>query len=274
MSHYTVLVINTKGNEDVEAQLAPFNEHIEVPVYDRGIVSKKDIKQFVDYYTKKKINMYPSLQGESLSTEELYKLKGEDWNGGSWQFRKEGIMDTSTYNPLSKWDWYQVGGRWAGSIILKPEAEKTEEPNFSWGWSEEQKLAVKEMPRVDQARVKDIEFVNPEAFEEAMRFWELYIDGAKPKNAKEKEMIENVWYKKEFYTERYKDKITYAKCQSTLSTHSVLIDGKWLEKGEMGWFGCSSETDAEALDWELNFYDKILKSLPEEALLTVVDCHI
>ena len=40
----------------------------------------------------------------------------------------------------------------------------------------------------------------------------------------------------------------------------------------MGWFGMTSN-EKEQNDWNKEFYDMI-KSLPEDTLLTVVDCHI
>ncbi len=36
MSHFTVLVINSKGIDDVDAQLAPYDENIQMPLYDKG----------------------------------------------------------------------------------------------------------------------------------------------------------------------------------------------------------------------------------------------
>lgn len=33
-----------------------------------------------------------------------------------------GIYEWSTYNPKSKWDWYQIGGRWSGYFKLKQHA--------------------------------------------------------------------------------------------------------------------------------------------------------
>jgi hypothetical protein len=42
----------------------------------------------------------------------------------------------------------------------------------------------------------------------------------------------------------------------------------------MGWWAMSSETNDEAVDWEMNFFDRFIKDLPEDTLLTVVDCHI
>lgn len=51
---------------------------------------------------------------------ELYKEKGNDWNGNRWHMDENGVLaEYSTYNPDSKWDWYTVGGRWANSIKTK-----------------------------------------------------------------------------------------------------------------------------------------------------------
>ena len=43
---------------------------------------------------------------------------------------------------------------------------------------------------------------------------------------------------------------------------------------ELGWWGMSSETNEGGLNWELNFYDKFIKDLSDDTLLTIVDCHI
>jgi hypothetical protein len=272
MSHYTVLVINTKGKNDVDAQLAPFDENIEMPEYEKGEVSADDIQRFISYYTEKD----SSLKGMPLK--ELYDLKGEDWNGECWKFNDDGtIVELSTYNPNSKWDWYEVGGRWAGSLKLKDEIKPENEPNFSWGWSEEAKREALMKNLTDQAHKGQIDFEgmrDAEAFDNAMRFWEIYVDGDEPKNKEEEELVKHTFYKPQYYRDRYKSKTLYATCVTNFTTYAVLKDGKWYAPGEMGWFGMSSEDGDEGLEWDLKFYDEFIKDLPDEALLTVVDCHI
>lgn len=50
------------------------------------------------------------------------------------------------------------------------------------------------------------------------------------------------------------------------------LEGKWNERGNMGWWGCvSDEKDRSA--WNETF-SKFLDSLPDDAMLTIVDCHI
>ena len=39
-------------------------------------------------------------------------------------YLKDGVVDKdgniiSTYNPDSKWDWYEIGGRWSGMLLIK-----------------------------------------------------------------------------------------------------------------------------------------------------------
>jgi hypothetical protein len=53
---------------------------------------------------------------------------------------------------------------------------------------------------------------------------------------------------------------------------AVVMDGKWHEKGDMGWWGVvRGEKDQD--DWNAQVA-KLLDGLPAEKWLTVVDCHI
>jgi hypothetical protein len=50
------------------------------------------------------------------------------------------------------------------------------------------------------------------------------------------------------------------------------MGGKWYEKGSMGWFGCVIGEKDQA-EWNAEF-NRMFDSLPDDALLTAVDCHI
>lgn len=55
-----------------------------------------------------------------------------------------------------------------------------------------------------------------------------------------------------------------------MSSFAVLLDGKWYERGEMGWWACvSNERD----DWDAEF-DKLFASLRDDQWIAVLDCHI
>jgi hypothetical protein len=50
----------------------------------------------------------------------MYKKNGRSWNNNAWEKSEDGVwQEWSTYNSDSKWDWYTVGGRWAGLLKLK-----------------------------------------------------------------------------------------------------------------------------------------------------------
>lgn len=179
-------------------------------------------------------------------------------------------------NPNSKWDWYQVGGRWTGVFKLKEGKEGLKGgPSLVSMMDKKYAEEYRTSGKVDQAKKGDIDFtIEPEQIEQAKRFWEMYIEGDKPKNDKEKKQLEFVFYKKEYYLNRYKNKEDYIKRETEFSTFAVIKDGVWYEKGNMGWFGCSSESNKEAKEWDDSFFDNWLKDLPDDTLLTVVDCHI
>lgn len=59
---------------------------------------------------------------------------------------------------------------------------------------------------------------------------------------------------------------------SAITTCAVIKDGKWYERGEMGWWGISTNEKDED-DWNKEF-NELINSLPDDTLLTLVDCHI
>jgi hypothetical protein len=266
MSHFTVLVINSEGLNDWESQLEPFDENIEVEQYDSSLVDDDEWKRMRNHYAKTDESVL------TMSNTELYSKYGDSWNDNMWVDEgDEKWVEKSTYNPDSKWDWYLMGGRWRGMLKLKEGKEGIlgdsgvfdNKPFLENG--------------VDQAKFGDIDWegmVNPNEFEKQSRFWEIYIEGDTPKNDAERDMIEHTWYKKEYFVDKYKNKETYLKAMLSFSTYAVLKDGEWIEPGEMGWFGSSNATNESKLDFEINFHDKFLKDLSDDALLTIVDCHI
>jgi hypothetical protein len=61
-------------------------------------------------------------------------------------------------NPKRHWDWYQIGGRWAGFFPLKEGVNRSDfpaSPNFSWGWDAKSKETV--LANVDSAPKKLID---------------------------------------------------------------------------------------------------------------------
>lgn len=133
MSHFTVLVIW----EDIESSLAPFQENNMGNCPDEYLEFETEI-------TKEEFKEMS--QEEKEETENDYEEK--DW--AYWYMS----------NPNSKWDWFQIWGRWAWMFLLKESVEKSKYPlaNFSWGWDLKDKEEVQKAWKVDSAEIQDIDF--------------------------------------------------------------------------------------------------------------------
>jgi len=69
--------------------------------------------------------------------------------------------------------------------------------------------------------------------------------------------------------------ITKVDWKKPIITYAVVTpDGKWHSKGKMLWFGIGDETGEQGRNWDLNFYDHIIKPyLSNEFFVTILDCH-
>lgn len=272
MSHYTVLIIGEKP----EAQLEPFWEldlnrkdmlndkrAVFVPSFKIGDL-EKEFKKFKEEHKKE-------MEEAKEDYWERYKTcSAEYWvnNWGGNYLNKEKTHYGYYHNPNAKWDWHSLGGRWTGSFKLKKGCKgETGEPGLG---KEHAKGGF-----CDQARKGDIDFFpDKKEYNRSIRFWELYVEGKEPKNKNEKEIIEHELYKREYFLDKFKTKERYAQLQSEFSTYAVLKDGEWFESGKMGWWGMSDATAKEEGEFKEGFYEKWIKNLPDETLLSVYDCHI
>lgn len=200
MSHFVVMVIG----DSPEQQLAPYDENLEVPEYCDGEVSDADKKSMMDYY-------------KSDNFDECYAQYGEDWNGNRYRKNEDGVWcEYSTYNPKSKWDWYQLGGRWSGRrFILKPGAKSGIVGKPSW--------TNPTGAGYDAALKGDIDF-----------------------ETTDKEM---------------------------LAPYAVIKDGEWYARGEMGWWGVTTETYFTDEEWTNKVWEMVM-ALPDNTLISFYDCHI
>lgn len=78
------------------------------------------------------------------------------------------------------------------------------------------------------------------------------------------ENLEDFQCSKDEYIEKCKNK--------RITTFAVIKNEKWYEKGEMGWWGCVSDEKNQD-EWNKEF-NKLVYDLPDDVLLTIVDCHI
>ena len=286
MSHYTTLVIG----ENPEEQLEPFQE-LDL---SREELIENEYSVFVESFRVEELEeRFKAFKEENK--EKIEEGKGDYWvkyrtcSEEEWVENWEGLYlnkEKTKYgyyaNPNAKWDWYVIGGRWSGMLKLKPNSEGDLKEPDCFGICEDldkerikQYNENKEKRCVDSALKKDVDFSrDEEEHKRAVRFWELYVEKQKPINKKEEEIIKSGYYKVSYYKETYKTKEIYARSRSEFGTFAVLKDGEWFEKGSMGWFGCSSETGKETRNWDKGYFEQFIRGLPEDTLLTIVDCHI
>ena len=275
MSHFTVVIIG----ENPEEQLAPFDEEIEVPEYKKKVVSKKDKQMFINLYTTDSSNRdYAPITKEEakvnkkLSFDKLYEKYSEDWNGNVWRKDANGEWsEYSTYNPNSKWDWYVLGGRWRGFFKAKKEKKGIcgdsgglykIEPTPGW---------------YDQLKKGDIDFqgmrnlVINKAIQTYKKFEKKFKEDPKCKNFNPyfDFGVENKGNRNNFIPESREE---YINRQKHIAPYAVIKNGKWHEKGQMGWFGMSSN-DKKPRDWEEEFIS-LFEDVSDDTLVSVFDCHI
>jgi hypothetical protein len=258
MTHYTLLVMG----DDWENQLAPYDEDLRAIPY-KDHLGKEEEQRMRDYYLKDEAPEIMLVTEMDIRNYLINKM--ESWRGNEGGFDKDGLFSWCTYNPNSKWDWYQMGGRWAGFFLLKPEAagEGQLGEDGVFGYREG---VVDNDRRVDQARKGDIDWKGMEAeqLETAKRNWE---EG----NKLEVGDIASRFF--QYGIEKDETEESYMARRKGLSTHAILHFGQWIERGEMGWFATIVGEEINEDDWQAQ-WTALLASLPNDTLLTLVDCHI
>jgi len=102
--------------------LAPFDENLEVKPY-REYLNENDIKHMAEYYKVDPTDL------DSL----LLKLK--DWDGDSGGIQEGRLFYVRTQNPEGQWDYYQFGGRWMWSNLIKDNMDKIVKPGTNHYWN-------------------------------------------------------------------------------------------------------------------------------------------
>lgn len=291
MSHFTVMVIGPNP----EDQLAPYSEHIQLETPEvRGDVTEEEKQRMVEFYKN------PEHGGIDLPFDELYEKMGDDWNSNSWVKRDDKWVEISFYNPLSKWDWYQLGGRWSDYLKLKADATG-QRGERSWTNPSGQKDGY-----ADAAKKSEIDFEGMrdeagqqagESYDKVMVFikdtpphkpWSeiisrdgISIDVARAEYRAQPRILalsteearkelgyfidaDDYNVTKEEYIEQARD--------SAISTFAILKDGKWYEKGKMGWWAMVSD-EKEQGEWNKEL-SKMLDELSDDTMISIYDCHI
>jgi hypothetical protein len=125
----------------------------------------------------------------------------------------------------------------------------------------------------DEQEYRDISFMDHEVHQ---AFYKLGI--RKPKKDENGKNVENPetgkWEWEEDEPVTIEDLKTKHRHRWEFGTWAVLDAEGWKEKGEMGWWGFSSESVEEGQEWSKSFVDAFLKNEDPDTLIVIVDCHI
>jgi hypothetical protein len=226
-----------------------------------------------------------------------------------------------------KWDWFVVGGRWAGyfkvkqGVKIKPFEDRYEvdqavkrgvayvngesdtfstkaEPGFAdviyKGDIDVESMraaSVADAERLYDAAAKVLKGLDRSAF----RTWEETYRTAEKKEGDKRVNIDEarVAYQEQPHLKALSDAklseswgtghellivmsrtdyVEKARLNAIMS-HAYLKDGEWVENAEMGWFGTQGEAKNDPLAWGRQF-NEMFDALPDDTLITVVDCHV
>jgi len=209
----------------------------------------------------------------------------------------------TTYNPKSKWDWYSIGGRWHGFFKLKEGGygELGEPGVFDNDPEHDVDSALKENI--------DIEGMRNARGEQAGKDWDRahailqglpkarswedilgdYLDPTTAElSADGGEQARKEYWGQPAVKALLEDKEIFADAESfdctreeyvkrgrdnALCTYAYVKEGEWFAPGKMGWFGMSTDKPNDKLAYAEGF-NKMIDELPDDTLLTVIDCHI
>jgi hypothetical protein len=169
---------------------------------------------------------------------------------------EKGIYTWSTYNPRSRWDWWSIGGRWSGYLLLRPDATGARGRPGSMGETED------DGEGVDVARAGDIDWeaMGMRRRAKAEGWWAEY-------EAALADGDEHAGFR--FGVEHDETREQYLARCSSVATFAVLKDDEWFERGRMGWWGGETARD----EWDRRFVE-LVQGLHPDRLLAVCDVHI
>lgn len=266
MSHFTVLVIGVKNKQEVEEALYPYWEldlspeemikdsrtlfETKIPLADLEAEFQKCITEKAKFLEEKSIYYSNAKQWV------------EDWHG--YGFNEKEQAYGYFCNPNAKWDWFSIGGRWTG--YFKPKENKTGKLGRPGVFKNKANDGY-----VDIIRKGDVDWKSMKADnrKQALETWTKKLEKQNPK--KPTSDFEST-FKPCSKEELEKRKNDFIRINSSSSTFAVIKDGKWYERGQMGWWACvSNEEDPD--DWNKKF-DELIDNLSDDTYLALVDCHI
>lgn len=210
-----------------------------------------------------------------------------NWYGLDFSGKYNELQDERLYqftNPNAKWDYYKIGGRWSNFFLSTDGTKKNIINKGAWDIQKTKDDAVLEYEKYydifekNSHRFDGVEFIE---WEKCIELCNSDYDDARTMfwNQPYRNILKEIFYDNddnswlvhapETFFNVSREQYLQTRMLNALQTYAVLDDA-WYEKGEMGWFGISSNEDA---DWGTKYLDKI-ESFDDNDILIMVDCHI
>lgn len=268
MSHFCVLVITDQEPTDeiLTKALQPYHEYECTGIEDEYV---RDVDVTDEVLKAWESDDHDAEDMEAWATEY-----------GGWF--KRGERWYSRTNPDAKWDYWTVGGRYAGAFKPGDTIQVSEFRRVRGALLDARKsqlASVWDLCRAKYAR----EPFKGKTFEEARRAWiDLVAEARKSEGMSPWKAVDALPDGKELrsaashYWEGLPDDVAtredFIATATPISAFAILKDGKWMEKGEMGWFAIVSN-EKEDGEWKQTITE-VIDGLPDSAWMTIVDCHI
>lgn len=207
---------------------------------------------------------------------------GEGSNYGEVEVDADGkfVKLIKRTNPNKHWDWWVIGGRWSGFLQLRDGSKADQARIGAVDIEGMRDAAAKKAGELwDKVAAATLDMEQPTTFE-GMRELHDNIDAAREAYWAQPAIVAiKEAFPRSFGLETQlaalgqtrEDCLTKAR-NGALSTFAAIVDGKWVERGQMGWFGMSFNEKPQD-DWDEQLSAAIDAAGPD-AWLTVVDCHI
>ena len=304
MSHSVVIVALPAGGDDVkaalDAALTPFDENREVEPYRD--YETGSAREHWSWDTNPEI---PEPTWAQVADAFNAKYGDEE----QMLIAEDGRAYTlSTRNPQAKWDWWQIGGRWTGYFRVRPAWIGDEnlingEPDAMTDANTDRErcdggpkrmldfAAMRDWAEVDEgAKWKDFRAIADKHPDTKSWAWHLarVHDDSDPMTIEQARAAYHGQPGVQALNDtdfRWHDDphetfaVDLAAFQANARRDAVpgwsllTLDGRWREKGHMGWFGMSDATDESTVAYK-TWANEYLESLEDDVILVAVDVHI
>jgi len=247
---FSVLVIGPDNFVDLVKVLRPYKLHTDFPPYIKYTRKEKAVerKKLLKYW-RKQLRLTPLDIGIFNKVVELEEIDDEQYFLNSTKFHDSSELTEngepiSTYNPNSRYsDWEydkRLGVRLEQTMKAGILASALRKKDVAWKYMSEVNYR---MARSDWVTMFDPSLGKPTPSE---RLKYDYWDGET----------------KEQYLDR----------QRMFLTHAYILNGKWYERGKIGWW----PLDLHLMDRDkwLAQYEKMLTQVKPDTILTAIECTI